>query len=407
MDALAGAVTSGQYLRGNGTDVVMSAIQAADVPTLNQNTTGTAAVSTAATVTTSSTASAFKVPFANTTANTTGNYGLLQDSEGTFTYNPSTNTLTVGNAVIGKSEYYPGSIELNRLDTGDRSTLIDFHSSGLPGTIDYSARIIRGGGVNGNWEFQNTGTGSVIFTPGGSNPALYVTAGAGMQYNGALKLGGGGGAPEGQLDFNAESNVRWLARGGRLDCVNTGNTAWQQGVFRGLNLRFRNASDVTKFTVGEGDGARCTFDNGGASRGASGYPITTPDDSIANAIRSSGYIEYQSNAGAIGVNYFNSDERLKKNIAPTQTTAREAIDAISFKQFDWNEYTDQDGVHVGLGVIAQQLQQINPKFVNVMSDSTLGVNEPELMTYALKAIQELSAELAAVKQELAQMKGVA
>jgi hypothetical protein len=43
MDALAGAVTSGQYLRGNGTDVVMSTIQAADVPTLNQNTTGTAA----------------------------------------------------------------------------------------------------------------------------------------------------------------------------------------------------------------------------------------------------------------------------------------------------------------------------------------------------------------------------
>ena len=43
MDALAGSVTSGQYLRGNGTDVLMSAIQAADVPTLNQNTTGTAA----------------------------------------------------------------------------------------------------------------------------------------------------------------------------------------------------------------------------------------------------------------------------------------------------------------------------------------------------------------------------
>lgn len=42
MDALAGAVTNGQYLRGNGTEVVMSAIQVADVPTLNQNTTGTA-----------------------------------------------------------------------------------------------------------------------------------------------------------------------------------------------------------------------------------------------------------------------------------------------------------------------------------------------------------------------------
>jgi len=42
VNALAGAVTSGQYLRGNGTNVVMSAIQVADVPTLNQNTTGTA-----------------------------------------------------------------------------------------------------------------------------------------------------------------------------------------------------------------------------------------------------------------------------------------------------------------------------------------------------------------------------
>jgi hypothetical protein len=47
-------------------------------------------------VTTSTAASAFKVPFANTTVSTTGNYGLLQDSEATFTYNPSTNTLVAG-----------------------------------------------------------------------------------------------------------------------------------------------------------------------------------------------------------------------------------------------------------------------------------------------------------------------
>jgi hypothetical protein len=42
MNAFAGSVTSGSYLRGNGTNVLMSTIQAADVPTLNQNTTGTA-----------------------------------------------------------------------------------------------------------------------------------------------------------------------------------------------------------------------------------------------------------------------------------------------------------------------------------------------------------------------------
>jgi hypothetical protein len=43
LDALAGAVTSGLVLRGNGTHVTLGAIQAADVPTLNQNTSGTAA----------------------------------------------------------------------------------------------------------------------------------------------------------------------------------------------------------------------------------------------------------------------------------------------------------------------------------------------------------------------------
>jgi hypothetical protein len=62
----------------------------------NQDTSGTSAISTAATVTTSSAASAFKVPFANTTVSTTGNYGLLQDSTATFTYNPSTNVVEAG-----------------------------------------------------------------------------------------------------------------------------------------------------------------------------------------------------------------------------------------------------------------------------------------------------------------------
>lgn len=43
LNTLASSVTNGSYLRGNGTNVVMSTIQASDVPTLNQNTTGTAA----------------------------------------------------------------------------------------------------------------------------------------------------------------------------------------------------------------------------------------------------------------------------------------------------------------------------------------------------------------------------
>jgi len=43
LDAIAGAVTSGDYIRCNGTHCSVAAIQAGDVPTLNQSTSGTAA----------------------------------------------------------------------------------------------------------------------------------------------------------------------------------------------------------------------------------------------------------------------------------------------------------------------------------------------------------------------------
>jgi hypothetical protein len=43
INALSGTQTSGYYLRSNGTNVSLSGMQAGDVPTLNQNTTGTAA----------------------------------------------------------------------------------------------------------------------------------------------------------------------------------------------------------------------------------------------------------------------------------------------------------------------------------------------------------------------------
>jgi hypothetical protein len=46
INALAGSTLSGTYLRANGSDVIMSGIQASDIPTLNQDTTGTASAVT-------------------------------------------------------------------------------------------------------------------------------------------------------------------------------------------------------------------------------------------------------------------------------------------------------------------------------------------------------------------------
>jgi hypothetical protein len=84
MDALAGGTTSGQYLRGNGSDVVMSTIQVTDVPTLNQNTSGNA--NTATTATNLAGGSAGTVPYQSAAGTTAmlaaGSSGQVLQSNG-------------------------------------------------------------------------------------------------------------------------------------------------------------------------------------------------------------------------------------------------------------------------------------------------------------------------------------
>ncbi|NLK81696.1 MAG: hypothetical protein GX277_05810, partial [Bacteroidales bacterium] len=72
INALAGDVTSGYYLRGNGTNITLSPIVATDVPILNQNTTGNAATATTATTATNIAGGSAGTILYQTAANTTG-----------------------------------------------------------------------------------------------------------------------------------------------------------------------------------------------------------------------------------------------------------------------------------------------------------------------------------------------
>jgi len=112
MNTFAGAVTSAYYLRGNGTNVVMSAIQAADVPTLNQNTTGTAANITATSNSTLTTLSALSLPgsqisgnISGNAANVTGTVAIANGGTGQTTASAAFNALspitTTGDLIIG------------------------------------------------------------------------------------------------------------------------------------------------------------------------------------------------------------------------------------------------------------------------------------------------------------------
>ena len=146
-------------------------------------------------------------------------------------------------------------------------------------------------------------------------------------------------------------------------------------------------------------GTKMLFTNS-AARGGSGYPVASPDDSIANAIRSSGYIEWASDIGSIGTNYFVSDIRKKQNIQPSTTPALPVINAIELIDFDWAEGSGEKG-HVNVGVSAQQLKTVNEQFVAELSDGSLMVRDPKIFPFLIKAIQEQQAIISAMEARLA------
>jgi hypothetical protein len=158
MNRVAGAVTSGQYLRGNGTNVVMSTIQAADVPTLNQNTTGTAAgLSTTLAVASGGTGQ---------TTYTNGQLLIGNTTGSTLTKA----TLTAGTGVTVTNGAGSISISLTNPLTHSTTvsastTVVDF--TGLPSGIKQITVLLNGVSTNGTSPLQiQIGTSGGFVTTG-------------------------------------------------------------------------------------------------------------------------------------------------------------------------------------------------------------------------------------------------
>lgn len=194
MDALAGAVTSGQYLRGNGTDVVMSAIQAADVPTLNQNTTGTAAnvtgiVAVANGGTGATTAAAARTNLGATTLG--GNlFTLANPSAITFPRFNADNTVSSLDAATFRTAIGAGTGSGTVTSVGGTGTV---NGITLTGTVTSSGNLTLGGAlsgvslttqVTGTLPIANGGTGATTRQEAMDALAGAVTSGQYLRGNG-------------------------------------------------------------------------------------------------------------------------------------------------------------------------------------------------------------------------------
>ena len=90
-----------------------------------------------------------------------------------------------------------------------------------------------------------------------------------------------------------------------------------------------------------------------------------------------------------------SDRRLKSNIEDA-ASASDKIDAIQVRQFDWNV----DDSHQDYGLIAQELQPIEPLAVSgdADSDEMMAVDYSKLVPMLIKEIQELRSRVAALEE---------
>lgn len=98
-----------------------------------------------------------------------------------------------------------------------------------------------------------------------------------------------------------------------------------------------------------------------------------------------------------------SDIRLKKDIKNCEYKALEKIDLFNFKSFNW-VYREDFGQkpYTEIGLIAQEVEEISENFVT-MAGEYKTLDQFNLLTFSLKAIQELSTENQQLKSQLNEM----
>lgn len=267
INALAGSQTAASYLRGNGTNVLMSAIQASDVPTLNQNTTGTASNVTGTVAVANGGTGATTQVSAITTLTGTQVAGRYLRSDGT---NASLSAIeaadvpTLNQNTTGTASNVTGTVAINNGGTGQTTQAAAI--TALTGT-QVSGRYLRSDGTNASLSAiqaadvptlnQNTtgtaaglsttlattsgGTGQTAYTDGqilignsstGGLSKATITAGSNVTVtngNGTITIAATGGSSAGVSSFSAGTTGLTPATGSTGDITLAGTLAIANG----------------------------------------------------------------------------------------------------------------------------------------------------------------------------------
>ena len=457
LNAVAGGTTSGRYLRGNGTNVTLSAIQAADVPTLNQNTTGTA-------------------------GNVTGTVAVANGGTGATTL--TANNVLLGNGTGMLQAVAPGTT--GNVLTSNGTTWVSQAASGggssLPSQTGNSGKYLSTNGTSTSWAAvsllsdasQNTfaGTQALSNLPGSSNNAfgfqalLSNTSGSGNIAIGAIALnsnttGYSNTAAGDQVMASNASGFNNCAYGAAalysMDGANQNNAFGYQAALQTTSGVSNNAFGAfTLYSLGTGSYNTAIGESAGnAITGNSGSNVfigawtngtatannqvaigtgaqTTADNQMVLGSNGTGtpafaeVVPGADNATNLGSatnrwaniyvtnNVINtSDGRVKTGqtfISNGLATLMRLQPKTYFKHrshFEGGALVLEEAGDNEAGFVAQEVSGIIPTAVHRPEDETKvlwGMRYDQVIPYTVKAVQELKAENDALRSELDTMK---
>ena len=374
----------------------------------------TANSATAVALTTSTSNSAFKVPFANTTANTTGNYGLLQDSASTFTYNPSTDTLTVGK-VVGDLTGTADKIDVSATTSADTTTsilLVANQSTGsqsvfIDSGLLYNANTdtLTVGTVSGNL----SGNASTATSADSASSAGTVTTTI-SSTNSAFKV------PFANTTLNATGNYGLLQDSGSTFTYNPSTNTLTVGTVVGdlvgnadtatkvdATTTGTNSIDLVTGKMADSDAFRIRI--GGTAADAGFAEIATDDGgnepiyirqynsaspgSFTTITRTATILDSSGNTTFPGNVTAYSDINLKTDLE----VIPDALEKVS--QLSGYTYTRKDTGSRDTGLVAQEVQKVLPEAV--IEGEHLSLAYGNIVGLLVEAIKELKAEIESLK----------
>ena len=139
-----------------------------------------------------------------------------------------------------------------------------------------------------------------------------------------------------------------------------------------------------------------------AAGGGSGTAMVNQDNRIGRWVVGSGYFEVLVDGGFYGVNFYPSDEKIKKNIVAANYDALNTVKQIEFKEFDFDAEQSIKVGHVKCGVIAQQIQSIDSNLVEKQGDF-LTPKLDQMVYLSLKAAQEINNQITIQQTQINKM----